>query len=125
MIIIHLPSPVTAQKYRAEMLYEGPADDECAIGIRNCDPNAPLMFYVSKMVPSTDKGCFYAFGRVFSGTVRSGLKVRIQGPNYKPGKNYDLFIKSIQRTTLMMARSVDPVKNLLRDLVPFLFRLYQ
>jgi elongation factor 2 len=27
MIVIHLPSPVTAQKYRSEMLYEGPLDD--------------------------------------------------------------------------------------------------
>ncbi|PKY13222.1 P-loop containing nucleoside triphosphate hydrolase protein [Rhizophagus irregularis] len=111
MIIIHLPSPVSAQKYRAEMLYEGPADDECAIGIRNCDPKAPLMFYVSKMVPSTDRGRFYAFGRVFSGTVRSGLKVRIQGPNYQPGKKDDLFIKPIQRTILMMARFVESIEE--------------
>ena len=28
MIVIHLPSPATAQKYRTEMLYEGPNDDE-------------------------------------------------------------------------------------------------
>lgn len=34
MIAIHLPSPVTAQKYRMEMLYEGPHDDEAAIGIK-------------------------------------------------------------------------------------------
>merc|ERR1712038_1637636 len=33
LISIHLPSPVTAQKYRAEMLYEGPTDDEAALGI--------------------------------------------------------------------------------------------
>jgi len=26
-----------------ETLYEGPLDDECAMGIKNCDPNAPLM----------------------------------------------------------------------------------
>ncbi len=38
MITIHLPSPVTAQKYRMEMLYEGPFDDPCALGIKNCDP---------------------------------------------------------------------------------------
>lgn len=32
MITIHLPSPVTAQKYRMELLYEGPHDDEAALG---------------------------------------------------------------------------------------------
>ncbi|RMJ24190.1 elongation factor 2 [Aspergillus sp. HF37] len=111
MICIHLPSPVTAQKYRTETLYEGPPDDECAVGIRECDPKGPLMLYVSKMVPTSDKGRFYAFGRVFSGTVRSGLKVRIQGPNFTPGKKEDLFVKSIQRTILMMGRFVEPIED--------------
>ena len=96
MITIHLPSPVTSQKYRMELLYEGPHDDEAAIGIKACDPNAPLMMYVSKMVPTSDRGRFTAFGRVFSGTVSTGQKVRIMGPNYVPGKKDDLFLKSIQ-----------------------------
>mgnify|MGYP002621094289 CR=1 FL=1 len=112
MMILHLPSPVTAQKYRVETLYEGPLDDEAAISIRDCNPNGPLMLYVSKMVPTSDKGRFYAFGRVFSGTVRSGLKVRIQGPNYTPGKKDDLFIKAIQRTVLMMGAKVEPIDDL-------------
>lgn len=38
MITIHLPSSITAQKYRMEMLYEGPHDDPVALGIKNCDP---------------------------------------------------------------------------------------
>ncbi len=112
MMILHLPSPVTAQKYRCETLYERPSDDEAAIGIRDCDPKAPLMLYVSKMVPTNDKGRFYAFGRVFSGTVRSGLKVRIQGPNYTPGKKEDLFIKAVQRTVLMMGGKVEPIDDM-------------
>lgn len=112
MMILHLPSPVTAQKYRVETLYEGPQDDENAIAIRDCDPKGPLMLYVSKMVPTSDKGRFYAFGRVFAGTVRSGLKVRIQGPNYVPGKKEDLFIKAIQRTVLMMGGKVDPIDDM-------------
>lgn len=32
MISIHLPSPVIAQKYRMELLYEGPHDDDAANG---------------------------------------------------------------------------------------------
>lgn len=111
MIVIHLPSPATAQRYRVETLYEGPMDDESAIGVRDCDPKGPLVLYVSKMVPTSDKGRFYAFGRVFSGTVRSGPKIRIQGPNYIPGKKDDLFVKSVQRTVLMMGRSVEPIED--------------
>ncbi|CAO3658474.1 unnamed protein product [Rhizopus microsporus] len=111
MICIHLPSPITSQAYRSALLYEGPTDDECAIGIRNCDPNGPLMLYVSKMVPTSDKGRFYAFGRVFSGTVRAGMKVRIQGPNYVPGSKNDLAVKSIQRTVLMMGRNVEAIED--------------
>ncbi|EJD47957.1 eukaryotic translation elongation factor 2 [Auricularia subglabra TFB-10046 SS5] len=111
MIVINLPSPKTAQKYRVETLYEGPMDDESAIGIRNCDASGPLVLYVSKMVPTSDKGRFYAFGRVFSGTVKAGPKIRIQGPNYVPGKKEDLFIKSVQRTVLMMGRYVEAIED--------------
>jgi len=111
MIAIHLPSPVTAQRYRMEMLYEGPHDDEAAIAVKTCDPNGHLMMYISKMVPTSDKGRFYAFGRVFSGTVACGQKVRIMGPNYVHGKKEDLVEKSIQRTVLMMGRYVEPIED--------------
>jgi len=111
MIAIHLPSPVTAQRYRMEMLYEGPHDDECALGIKTCNPEAPLMMYVSKMVPTSDKGRFYAFGRVFSGVCETGQKVRIMGPNFVFGKKEDLNVKSIQRTILMMGRTVEPIPS--------------
>merc|ERR1712209_169165 len=111
MIAIHLPSPVTAQKYRAEPLYEGPPDDEACVAIKNCDPNGPLMMYVSKMVPTSDKGRFYAFGRVFSGKIATGQKCRIMGPNFVPGKKEDLYEKSIQRTILMMGRYIEAIED--------------
>lgn len=64
------------------------------------------MMYISKMVPTSDKGRFYAFGRVFSGLVSTGLKVRIMGPNYTPGKKEDLYLKPIQRSVLAGVYSV-------------------
>jgi len=111
MIVIHLPSPVTAQKYRAELLYEGPPDDVACTGIKTCDSSAPLMMYISKMVPTSDKGRFYAFGRVFSGKIATGLKCRIMGPNFVPGKKEDLYEKSIQRTILMMGGKVEAIED--------------
>merc|ERR1719466_616363 len=111
MICIHLPSPVTAQKYRAEMLYEGPNDDVACVAMKNCDPNGPLMMYISKMVPTSDKGRFYAFGRVFSGKIATGLKCRIMGPNFVPGQKADLYEKSIQRTVLMMGGRVEAIED--------------
>ena len=57
------------------------------------------------MIPASDKGRFFAFGRVFAGKVATGQKVRILGPNYVPGSKKDLYIKTVQRTVLCMGRS--------------------
>ncbi|EPR80094.1 Translation elongation factor 2 [Spraguea lophii 42_110] len=111
-IVLNLPSPKVSQTYRASHLYEGPADDACATAIKNAssDPEGPLMMYVSKMVPSNDSR-FIAFGRVFSGTIKQGMKVRIQGPDYVPGGKEDLYIKQIQKVVVMMGRQMKDVES--------------
>merc|ERR1719188_1521292 len=111
MIVTRLPSPRVAQKYRVENLYEGPMDDTAAKAIRECQADGPLMVYVSKMIPTSDKGRFFAFGRVFSGTIATGQRVRIQGPHYKPGSKEDLNVKNIQRTVLMMGRTTEQIAD--------------
>jgi elongation factor 2 len=111
MIILQLPSPVKAQKYRAAYLYEGPISDPTGQSIQKCDPNGELAIFISKMIPSADKGRFYAFGRVFAGTVSAGQKVRIQGPHYVPGNKHDLNVKGIQRTIIMMGGKVESVPD--------------
>lgn len=111
MCVLHLPSPKTAQKYRAAYLYEGPIDDPCGQAMKNCDPKGALMMYISKMVPTSEKGRFFAFGRVFSGTIASGKKVRILGCNYKPGSKTDLVETSVSRTVIMMCSKVEAVSD--------------
>ncbi|CAG2243665.1 EEF2 [Mytilus edulis] len=85
MFVVHLPSPITAQRYRTELLYEGPQGSQAAV-----------------MVPALNKGRFYAFGRVFSGTVSTGQMVLIMGPDYTPGTTRDLYVKKIPSTVIMM-----------------------
>ena len=38
-------------------------------------------------------------------------RVRIMGPNYKPGKKEDFYEKAIQRTVLMMGRTVEHIPD--------------
>merc|ERR1719443_2534554 len=111
MIILKLPSPVKAQRYRAAYLYEGPNDDATFKSIRDCDKSGELCVFISKMIPTNDKGRFYAFGRVFSGVVSTGQKVRIMGPNYVPGSKNDLNVKNVQRTVIMMGGKVEAVPD--------------
>merc|ERR1711904_609712 len=60
----------------------------------------------------SDRGRFFAFGRVFSGKIATGQKVRILGPNYIPGKKSDLWGKNIQRTLIMMGRFQEQVQDI-------------
>jgi elongation factor 2 len=109
MIVQHLPSPKTAQKYRGKELYTGDLDSDIGQAIVNCDPTGPMTMFVSKMFPANDNR-FYAFGRVFSGTIRNGQKVKIMGGNYVYGEKGDLVENQpIQRIVLMMARTTEPM----------------
>lgn len=109
-IIINLPSPRTAQKYRASHLYTGPITDKVGQCIHHSStsPDDPFIMYVSKMVPFLENR-FIAMGRVFGGVVKPGMKVRIQGPDYVPGSKTDLSIKTIQRTVVLMGRHVKDI----------------
>ena len=69
--------------------------------MKNCDPNGPLVVYISKMVP-VDNTRFAAFGRVFSGTISAGQKVKIMGANYKRGHFNDYFEKNVSQVGVYM-----------------------
>ena len=66
----------------------------------NCDPLGPLCIYISKMVPV--EGRFAAFGRIFSGTVKAGERVRIMGANYEVGQKVDLYEKNLGQVGIFM-----------------------
>ncbi len=102
LIVLHLPSPVEAQIYRIQYLYEGPQDDQVACSMKACDPNGDVMIYISKKIPAQDGSRFLCFGRIFSGTIISGTNVRILGPDYQPGSTTDLQVKNVTNVGIMI-----------------------
>eukprot|EP01084_Bolivina_argentea_P169914 294489_1 len=80
-----------------------------AVSAEKLDTNGPLIMYISKMFPTAEKGRFYAFGRVFSGTIHTGQEVRIMGPQYESGGKKDLYMKKIQRMVILMGKYVERI----------------
>eukprot|EP01125_Pyxidicula_operculata_P002040 TRINITY_DN12001_c0_g1_i1.p1 TRINITY_DN12001_c0_g1~~TRINITY_DN12001_c0_g1_i1.p1 ORF type:complete len:811 (+),score=100.54 TRINITY_DN12001_c0_g1_i1:104-2434(+) len=75
MMIEYAPCPVESQKHRLVSLYSGPVDDDCAKAIESCDPNGPLMMFISKFERYSKQ--YYAIGRLFSGTLRVDQEVML------------------------------------------------
>ncbi len=75
-----------------------------AIAMRACDPKGPLMIYVTKLFPKPDCNSFEAFGRVFSGTVRTGDTVKVLGEGYVPEDPEDMQRRDVTRLALAEAR---------------------
>ncbi|ETO11084.1 hypothetical protein RFI_26291 [Reticulomyxa filosa] len=81
-VIDQIPSPVEGNAHKVTTNYTGDLSTELGEGMLRCDPKAPLMINVTKMFPRPDASAFDAFGRVFSGTVRVGDKVRVLREGY-------------------------------------------
>lgn len=95
VIVTKVLSSRVAQKYSVENLYEDPMDNDVAKATRNCETEGALMRHASKILKTSVKGRFSAFGQVFSGTIATGEKVSVQGPYYKPGTEEDMHMKNI------------------------------
>jgi elongation factor 2 len=78
MVVRHLPSPVEAQKYRIPNIWAGDLESEAGKAMINCDENGPLAMMITDVTVDPHAGEI-ATGRIFSGTLRKGVKVRIDG----------------------------------------------
>lgn len=76
-----------------------------------CNPQGPVMVYISKLFPKPDASAFDAFGRVFSGTVKVGDKVRVLGESYSPEDEEDSAVATVTDVWVFMGRYRIPVSQ--------------
>ncbi|MEK6942024.1 MAG: elongation factor EF-2 [archaeon] len=76
MIIQHLPSPMTAQKYRAKVIWTGDPESPTGKAMVNCDPNGPFSMMVTDITVDPHAGDI-ATGRIYSGKIGKGTKLKI------------------------------------------------
>lgn len=104
MVVEHIPSPIDNAKNKIEHLYTGSLQEDIVNEMVNCNPNAPVVVYTTKNYSTPDATSFHVFGRIFSGTLKSGQDVRILGENYTLKDPEDSFACTVGRLWVYNAR---------------------
>jgi elongation factor 2 len=95
-VVKHLPNPVTAQKYRIPNIWHGDVESPEGKAILSCDPNGEPAFVCVKIVIDPHMG-EVAAGRMFSGTIKQGQEVYLNGGKKKVRVQQVSIYKGAQR----------------------------
>jgi len=79
MVIKHLPNPIEAQKYRIPKIWHGDAESEFGKGLIDCNKDAEVGFVITNIVIDPRSGKEISAGRLFSGTLKPGMDVYLNG----------------------------------------------
>src|SRR3989338_1165015 len=83
MVITHHPDPVVAQAYRVPKIWHGDPEAEFGKDLVSCNPNGKLGFVITRIVIDPRSGKDISAGRLFSGTLRSGMEVYLNNAKQK------------------------------------------
>jgi elongation factor 2 len=75
MAVKHLPNPLEAQKYRIPRIWRGDADSKMGQDLLTCNRNGELAFVVTRIVIDPRSGKEVCAGRLYSGTMRTGMEI--------------------------------------------------
>lgn len=78
MVIKHLPNPVDAQKYRIPVIWTGEKESEEGKAMLECNAAGNFAMMVTDVSVDPHAGDIVT-GRVYSGTIKRGMKVRLIG----------------------------------------------
>jgi U5 small nuclear ribonucleoprotein component len=109
MFCTHIPSSQEGTQQKVLNHYTGPQEGRLVQSMKDCNSRGPLVINVCKLFPTNDCSSFDALGRVLSGTVRSGERVKVLGENYSPDDEEDSSVVSVSSVWIFQGRYRIPV----------------
>jgi len=104
MIVQHIPGPKDNAAAKVERLYSGDQDGAVAKDMKALDHTGYLMIHTVKNYHRPDCNAFDVFGRVLSGTVFRGDRVKILGEAFSLDDDEDMTIREIQNLWIYEGR---------------------
>ena len=79
MVIKHLPNPKEAQIYRIPKIWHGDLESQFGKDLMTCNPNGKLGYIITRILIDQKSGREISAGRLYSGTVKDGMMVYLNG----------------------------------------------
>lgn len=95
-IVTHVPSPLDGAATKIDRIWTGPKRGLMYDAILKCDLEGPLIVAVAKLYQTTDALDFRAFGRVLSGTIKVGDRVRVLGEGFSQDDDEDSALTTVE-----------------------------
>ncbi|ETW08353.1 hypothetical protein H310_00951 [Aphanomyces invadans] len=99
-----IPSPMETAEAKVRALYTENPDSTVGKAMLACDPMGPLMINIVKLYSSSDGTTFSAFGRVYSGSVSAGQRVKVLGESYSPDDDEDMVVRTVESVSISQGR---------------------
>jgi len=104
MVVTHIPGPKDNAPAKVERLYSGDQEGAVAEDMRKLDHTGYLMIHTVKNYHRPDCNAFDVFGRVLSGTLFRGDRVKILGETYSLDDDEDMTIREISNLWIYEGR---------------------
>lgn len=103
-MVVCLPNSREGTKTKVEYCYDNRSDNiDIVQSLSKCDSKGPLAINIVKLYNNEQMGTFYAFGRIISGTIRSGEQVKVLGENYTIEEQEDMVVQKVQKLWILQA----------------------
>lgn len=94
---------------KVKRCYTGALNTDLAKSMLQCDPNGPLMIHVTKLFafnhhPGTAGQTFSVLGRIYSGSIKAGEKVKVMGEGYSPDDDEDVAFATVESVAIPRGR---------------------
>lgn len=104
LVLTSIPSPLENSINRFRQHYSGTLDSNLVESVKNCDGSGPLVIFITKNYYNSGDAGFNLFGRIFSGTIRKGQKVKLLGPAYTLDDDEDMVVRDVGSVWISEAR---------------------
>lgn len=103
-MVVCLPNSREGTKTKVEYCYDNRSDNiDIVQSLSKCDSKGPLAINIVKLYNNEQMGTFYAFGRIISGTIKSGEQVKVLGENYTIEEQEDMVVQKVQKLWILQA----------------------